>query len=112
MHVTGAVRGDDHDWWNCCAKRAELGDGHRIVGKNFQQKCLEFVVSAIKFIDEQNGCNVMAIGDRVEERAAHQKAFAVELILDDSNIGTNCSGRLGSTQVKQLPRVVPLVQCL
>ena len=112
MHVARAVRRDDHDRRHRRLERAELGHGDRVVGEDLEQERLELVVGAVDFVDEQHRWRdaperLRFVADRAQQRAAHEEALGVQLVLDDLT-----AAGLDRPQVQQLARVVPLVDRL
>ena len=56
VHVTGAIRGQHHEWRLLGSKGPELGDRHRIVGQDLEKERLEFVVGPVDLVNDQHRC--------------------------------------------------------
>jgi hypothetical protein len=108
VDIACAVRGDDDDRRLVGVEGAELGNGHRIIGKDLQEQRLELVVRPVDLIDEENGRRPLPGRDRSEHRAAHQESLAVQLVLGSDDI----AARLRRPEMQQLAGVVPLVHGL
>ena len=114
VDVAGAVRRDHHERRHRSAKRAELGDRDRVVGQDLEEEGLELVVRPVDFVDEQHGRRTLSVVDRLQERAAHEEALGVELVLERIGRGVRAdlAGGFCGAQVQELPGVVPLVDGL
>ena len=63
------------------------GDG--VVGQHFEKESFKLVIGTIEFINQKNWGNFVSIRNRVEGWSANEKALAVELVFNSSNIGSN-----------------------
>ncbi len=96
------------------AERAELGDRDRIVGQHLEQERLELVVGAIDLVDQQHWWGPLTVVDRPQQRTPHEEPLGVELVLEriGGGVRTDLARGLGSAEVQELARVVPLVDRL
>ena len=111
MDVTGTVRRDDDDRRLLGPERAQLRDRDRVVGEDLEQEGFELVVGAVELVDQENGGRGPGDrpGDRLQQRAPHEEALGVELVLDVRPGRPACLRR---AQVQQLAGVVPFVDGL
>ena len=106
-------RRDDHHRGPVGRERADLGDGHGIVGQDLEQEGLELVVGPVDLVDEQNRQRPVVVRDRLEEGTANEEALVVQLVLQPGRgVGRGEPGRLGRAQMEELAGVVPLVHGL
>ena len=103
MKLTGSVRSNHHDRGFGRSDAPYLGNRDRELTQHLQQECLELVVGAVEFVDQQDRAG--ARSDRVEEWALDQEGSAEEVV-DRLALG------LGRADGHQLARVVPVVQGL
>ena len=64
------------------AERAQLGHRDRVVGQHLEQERLELVVGPVDLVDEQHRRRALAVVDGPQQRAAHEEALGVQLVLE------------------------------
>ena len=107
VHVAGAVRGEHHDGRHLGVHRAQLRHRDRPVGEQLEQEGLELVVGAVDLVDQEHRRDLAVVREGPEQRALHQEAGRVQLVLVDP-----FAARFEGPKVEQLARVVPFVNGL
>ncbi len=107
VQVARAVRRQDHDRWVGRGQRADLGDGDRRLGEQFEQERLELLVGAVDLVDQQHGRTRPGVLECGQQRPADEVVGPEQRLL-----GEVVAPRLGQPDPEQLSRVVPLVQRL
>src|SRR5579875_1753081 len=77
MQLARAVGGENHHRPIVSTDRSTLRDGDLEVGEEFEQECLEFVIRAVDFIDQQN--RLLRMTEASQHRALDQEFVAVDI---------------------------------
>ena len=94
VHVAGAVRGDDHDRRRRRRENVpQLGNRDLVVGEHLEQERLELVVGPVDLVDQQDRRRPLAVVDGPQQRAAHEEALGVQLVLQ--RVGGGAGGGAG-----------------
>src|SRR5712692_3164129 len=81
VHLTGPVRGDDHEWRILGLDRPNFGDRDLEVGEQLEQKRLELLVGAVDLVDQEHRWRRVVVVDGVQQRPAQQELRAENLAL-------------------------------
>src|ERR687894_2634838 len=111
VHRAGAVRGEDGDGRPVGLYGADLGNGDGEVREDLEQESLELVVGAVHLVYEQNRRLRPPVLEGLQERTADEELVGVEVPLQAPRVLLGPEG-LRRPDVKELPRVVPLVDGL
>src|SRR5260221_136316 len=87
VHLTRAVRGDDHERRLAGADGAELGNRHLEVRQQLEEESLELLVGAVDLVDQQYGRSRVVVVDGVEQRSTEQELRAEDLKLGQAAVG-------------------------
>ena len=107
VDFAGAVGGDDDDRRRRGADRAELGDGHLVVGEDLEEIGLERLVGAVELVDEEHRRSGRIRVERLEQRPADQEALGEDV--GDQRLAVHVAGGFRGADLDHLRRVVPLV---
>ena len=106
MDFAGAVRRDDDDRAVFGAQRADFGDRDLEIRQQFEQETFKFFVGAVKLVDQQHRARLVAVINRLQQRALEQKFFR-EDVVGDSGVAVRLC--LPGLNFEQLARIIPLV---
>ena len=109
VDLAGAVGGDDDDRRFGSADGAELGDGHLVVGQDFQEERLEGLVGPVELVDQQHRRAAGLALQRLQDRPADEEAFGEDLRAH--GVAGNVARGLAHADLDHLRGVVPLVEC-
>jgi hypothetical protein len=107
VDLARAVRRDDHDGRRGRADRPELRNRDLELRQNFEKVCLERLVGAVEFVNEEDGCDAVLRRQGLEQRPLEQEARREDVVGERFPIGV--SGRLREADLDHLPWIVPLV---
>src|SRR5690242_1953683 len=105
VHLTRAVRRDDHERHLPRLYRPYLWDRDLKVGQKLEQESLELLVRAVDLVDQQDRRSLVVVVDRVEQRPAQKKLGAEDLAFGSAPVLLLAD----QADVEELARVVPLV---
>src|SRR5688572_4033513 len=108
VHLTRAVRCENHERWLARPHGPELGNGDLKFGEQLQEKSFELLVGPIDFVDQQDGRTRTMRIDRLQQRTLDEKSVAVEI--PPRALPIERARRLENAQFQELACVVPFVQ--
>src|SRR5262249_53120112 len=101
VELARAIRRQQHDGPCHRADRAQLGNRHREVRQELEQKRLELVIGAVDLVDQEHDLLLRAGLDGIEQRPPEQEASGEQFALVDA--------ALGGPQGEELTSVIPVV---
>ena len=107
MDFTRAVGGKHHHRRGRRANGANFGYGDLKIGEHLQQECLELLVGAVEFVDQQHRRLAVVAFQRLQQRPLEEIVRAEEVMLGAGNI--HRARRLQQADLQHLARIIPLV---
>ena len=107
VDFTRAVRRDDDDGRMFGLDGADFGDAYLKVGQHLQKICLEGLVRAVEFVDQQDGRAFDRGFERLQDRTADEKAFGEDILAEFGAVLDSLS--LRQPDFDHLRLIVPLI---
>ena len=107
VDLARAIGGDDDDRRLGALDRAEFRNRDLILGQHFEQICLEGLVGAVEFVDQEHRRDAVIGLERLQQRTADQEALGKDV--GRERVLVDLALRLGEPDLDHLARIVPLV---
>ena len=105
VHLTGAVRRDDHKRRLLGLDGPDLGNRNLEVRQQLEQERLELFVGPVDLVDQQDGRRLIGVVDRVQQRPPQQELGTEDLPFRQPTV----LALVQQPDVEQLARVVPFI---